>query len=379
MRFPRILTLYAAREAAQYAVLGFLGVGAILFTQNALRQLAALAGAGLEPGDVFAILSALVAMLSAYAVPVAFLFGVLVSVGRLSSDSELTAMRALGLSLRQFTIPFLVLALLVSGATAWLLHSVEPRARTRLREVAADIASRGAIIEPGTFRRLDRDGLRLLFVDGREDNELRGVLISDRSEEAHPFTVVASRAHFRIDPEDARAHLVLESGDIHFEPTPPTSDSYRRIAFGTFDYSFDVEAVVGTGPCSESPNEMSTPRLREVLDYFATHDGKPPDCVRVKTADRYEIQLHRRLALPFAPIVFALLGVSLGIRRSRGARSFGMLLCIGLVFAYYALLSLGTYLAEEDRLPAAAAIWIPNLAFGATAIPLLLRARRAEL
>ena len=56
-----------------------------------------------------------------------------------------------------------------------------------------------------------------------------------------------------------------------------------------------------------------------------------------------------------------------------------MLLCIGLVFAYYALLSFGTFLAEQGTLPAAVALWIPNLAFGAMAIPLLLRARRAEL
>jgi lipopolysaccharide export LptBFGC system permease protein LptF len=124
---------------------------------------------------------------------------------------------------------------------------------------------------------------------------------------------------------------------------------------------------------------MGTRRLREILDYFATHDGKPPDCVHIKTPERYEIQYHRRLALPFAPLLFALLGVALGIRRSRGARSWGMLLCIALVFAYYALLSFGTFLAERDTLGAGLALWLPNLVFGATAIPLLLRARRAEL
>jgi lipopolysaccharide export system permease protein len=381
MRFPRILTFYAAREVLQYAVLGFLGVGAILFTQNALRQLSDFATMGLQTRDVLAILGALVAMLSAYAVPVAFLFGVLVAVGRLSSDSELTAMRALGVSLAQFTMPFLVLALGVSAATAWLLATVEPHARQSLTRVAADIASRGAIVEPGTFRRLDRDGLRLLFVDARneETNELQGVLLSDRSAPERAFTVVASRARFRLEAENSRAHLVLEDGDIHFESPNPNEDTYRRVAFGSFDYSFDVSDVLGEGKCSERPQEMTTPRIREVLDHFATHDGKPPDCLRVKTPERYAIQYHRRLALPVAPILFALLGVSLGIRRARGARSLGMLLCIGLVFGYYALLSFGTFLAEDGKLPAAVALWIPNLVFGAMAIPLMLRARRVEL
>jgi lipopolysaccharide export system permease protein len=381
MRFPRILTLYAAREVVQYAALGFLGVGAILFTQNALRQLANFASAGLQTGDVLAILGALLAMLSAYAVPVAFLFGVLVAVGRLSSDSELTAMRALGLSLGQFLLPFLVLAVAVAAATAWLLAEVEPHARTRLRQVAADVASRGAIVEPGTFQRLDRDGRRLLLVDARDEgsNVLRGVMLTDRSEDEHAFTVVAERAQFRVEVEQSKAHLVLEDGDIHFESADPNEDSYRRIAFRSFDYSFDVEDVVGTGPCSERPQEMTSTRVREVLDQFAVSGGKPPDCLRVKTPERYAIQYHRRLALPLAPILFALLGVALGIRRTRGARSLGMLLCIALVFSYYALLSFGTFLAEEGTLQAGIALWIPNLVFGATAVPLLLRARRTEL
>jgi lipopolysaccharide export system permease protein len=379
-RLPRILSLYAAREVLQYAALGFLGVGAILLTQNALRQLADFASAGLETSDVLAILGALVAMLSAYAVPVAFLFGVLVAVGRLSSDSELTAMRALGVSLAQFSAPFLGLALAVSAMTAWLLAEVEPGARTRLREVAVDVASRGTLVEPGTFRRLDREGLRLLLVDARgEDDSLEGVLLSDRSQPEHPFTVVSSRARFRLDADQSKAHLVLEDGDIHFEPADPGSDTYRRIAFKTFEYTVDVADVVGSGPCNERPQEMKSSRIREVLDYFAVHDGRPPDCLRVKTPERYAIQYHRRLALPFAPILFACLGVALGMRRSRGARSWGMLLCIGLVFGYYALLSFGTFLAEEGTLQAGVALWIPNLVFGATAVPLLLRARRAEL
>lgn len=380
MRLPRILSLYAAREVLQYAALGFLGVGAILLTQNALRQLADFASAGLETRDVLAILGALVAMLSAYAVPVAFLFGVLVAVGRLSSDSELTAMRALGVSLAQFSMPFLGLALVVSALTAWLLAEVEPGARTRLREVAVDVASRGSLVEPGSFRRLDREGLRLLLVDSRgEGGALEGVLLSDRSHPEHPFTVVSSRARFRLDADQSKAHLVLEDGDVHFEPADPASDTYRRIAFKTFEYTVDVADVVGSGPCNERPQEMTSARVREVLDYFAVHDGRPPDCLRVKTPERYAIQYHRRLALPFAPVLFACLGVALGMRRSRGARSWGMLLCIGLVFGYYALLSFGTFLAEEGTLSAAAALWIPNLVFGVTAVPLLLRARRAEL
>ena len=380
MRLPRILSGYVAREVLQYAGLGFLGAGGVLLTQNLLRQIESFADVGLERGDVATIVSALFSMLSAYAVPVAFLFGVLVAVGRLSSDSELKAMRALGVSLAQFAVPFVALALAFSAATWWLLDTVEPSARMQLRQLAADVATRGALIEPGRFRPLDRQGQRLLFVEARDEADLlRGVVISDRSNEEQPFLVVAETGRFSFDAEEERAHLLLEAGDVHFEPAQAGDRSYRQIAFATFDYSFDLGGVLGAGPCTVSPAEMDSERIRDILAHFRSHDGKPPECARVKTAERYEIQYHRRLALPVAPLLFALLGISLGVRRARGGRSWGMLLCIGLVFAYYALLSFGTFLAEERSLPAWIAIWLPNAAFGAAAVPLLARARRAEL
>jgi lipopolysaccharide export LptBFGC system permease protein LptF len=56
-----------------------------------------------------------------------------------------------------------------------------------------------------------------------------------------------------------------------------------------------------------------------------------------------------------------------------------VLICAVLVFVYYSLLSIGSVLAEEDTLPASMAMWLPNVAFAAIAVPLLVRARRAEI
>ena len=69
----------------------------------------------------------------------------------------------------------------------------------------------------------------------------------------------------------------------------------------------------------------------------------------------------------------------LGLRRSRGATSWGAIVCALLVFAYYSLLSLGTDLASDGSVPVAAGVWLPNGVFGLAGIALLARARRAEL
>lgn len=287
-------------------------------------------------------------------------------------------MRALGVSFGQFAVPSLLLALLASALTAVLLAEVEPLGRRQLRVIFSEIASRGGVIQAGNFNPLDHREQRLLFAEERdEENRLRGILISDRSDPTEPFTVVAQRGRFSFDRETATAHLQLEAGDIHFESN--SSTEYRRIQFQTFDYAFDMSAILGSGASRIMPMEMSTKRLLEVIGYFESHGGRPPVDVRAKVKNRYEIQLHRRLALPFAPLLFALVGIPLGLRRTRGARSWGVLICAVLVFLYYSLLSVGSLLAQEDTLPASLAMWLPNAAFAVVAIPLLFRARRAEI
>jgi lipopolysaccharide export LptBFGC system permease protein LptF len=71
--------------------------------------------------------------------------------------------------------------------------------------------------------------------------------------------------------------------------------------------------------------------------------------------------------------------VPLGLRRVRGARAAGAMVCVALVFAYYALLSLAEFLGSKTPVPPSLAMWIPNAVFLLLALPLLWRARRGEL
>jgi lipopolysaccharide export system permease protein len=283
-------------------------------------------------------------------------------------------------SLAQLALPVVALSVVVAVLTAWLLGSVEPDARRRLRALAGEIAARGSVFEPGHFQRLDREGRRVIFVErvGTEESRLEGVLIDDRSDPERPFTVVAERAHFEIDAETAEARLSLEAGDVHFEPAQAADESYRRIAFQRFDYAFDMSEVIGADQRQIRPPEMRTSLLRAALAHF-DREGRAPDWSRVKKREIYEVEVARRLALPVGPLLFALLGVPLGLRRTRGARSWGALICVVLVFLYYALLSFGTFLAKQQAVPTTLALWLPNLVFGAAALWLCLRARSAEI
>jgi lipopolysaccharide export system permease protein len=379
MRGSRTLFLYVSREILLYALIGLLAVGAIMVSHNFLRRIDELAAVGFAGEDALALLGCLLGMLAPYVVPVAFLFGLLVAFARLSSDSEITALRACGVSLGQLLTTPLVLGVGVCALSAWLLIDVEPRARRELRSVLNSIASRGALVEPGRFKDLSTSGDRLLLVQHHDDSHgLEGVTISDRSNPERPFMVFAERGLFSFDAERAEIHLILENGSIHFEPKGADDARYQRIDFGRLDYALDASALLREDPARARPGEMTLSRIWSILRHFEEH-GVAPEGVRTKTSESYAVELHRRLALPAAPLLFVLIAVPLSMRRTRGARSYGVLVCVGLVVGYYALLSLGNYLGKSRAVPAPLALWLPNLVCLALAIPLLRRARYAEI
>lgn len=375
MRLPRILSRYVLREVAVYGLVGFLAFATILVTQNLLRRLEDLLALGFTQQDFLMIIGCFGAMFGAYAAPVAFLFGVLLAMGRLSSDSEVTAMQASGLGLRTLLLPVVALGVVLSGLTAWLMIDVEPAGRRQLRTLLEEVASRGGILESGKFRGV---GERTVFVTERDrENNLRGVMISDRSDPERPFLVFAERGRFLFESETLIAHLQLENGDVHLDDKSGDPNKHGRIAFQALDYSFDVGVLLSESRSKLKAREMTFRDLRALVQRFDR--GENVEDPRVQQPVTYRLELQRRLALPVAPLLFALVGVPLGLRRARGARSWGALLCIAVVFGYYTLLSLSQFLGGDGVIPPVAALWLPNLAFAALAVFLLLRARNRSV
>jgi lipopolysaccharide export system permease protein len=87
-----------------------------------------------------------------------------------------------------------------------------------------------------------------------------------------------------------------------------------------------------------------------------------------------EVELHKRYAIPFACIVFGLLGVPLGVQPRRSGRSFGFVFSILILLAYYVSLIAFEMLAVRKTVPAFLAGWFPTLLFGSLGIYLLIKA-----
>ena len=368
MPLPVTLSGYIARQVLGYSVLGLLAASLIFVGQNLLRHLDRFLMIGVSFAGFLTILKCVVVTMLAYTLPIAFLFGVLVAVGRLAADSEITAMRASGVRLRDLIAPVLALAVLVSCFSAYLALEVEHRAKRELREMLVTRAASGAMLEA---RRFTRIGDRILYVRERHpDDRLEGVMISDRSDPAHPLTVFAERGRYRWDRERGRVGLHLENGDLHFDQEGSAS---RRLSFETLEYAIPVEPLLEVGLGSLRPKDMTLEELRSVV--AEARAGRSLDHLVKKRVEYYEAQIQRRFALPVAPLLFALTGLPLSLRRSRGARARGALLCAVLAAAYYGFLAFGQYRAQRGDIPPVLALWLPNAAFALLAAFLLGRAR----
>ena len=371
MRIPRTASAYLVRQVLGWGAIGLAAITVMFLSQNLVRMLDKLLLIGVHGAGIATVVKCIAVMLLAYTVPIAFLFGVLVTVGRMAADGEILALRSCGFGLREILLPILALAVAVSALTAWLLLDVEYRARRELRAAVIAMTTQGSMITPGEFKRV---GDRIVYVRSRDgDGRLESILISDRTDPQRPFMVFAESGSFGWDGERGEARFRLRNGDIHLEPADAGSTQYQRIGFQDFVYSFPVKNLLELETARLRPKDMTTAQLRARL---AKLEAGEPALPATRAPREYRVQLHRRYALAMAPMLFALIGVPLAMRLTRGGRSWGVLLCTGLVGIYYGVLTFSQYLALEGAIPAGIALWIPNALCAVAAAGLLARARR---
>jgi lipopolysaccharide export LptBFGC system permease protein LptF len=187
-----------------------------------------------------------------------------------------------------------------------------------------------------------------------------------------PFTIFAERGQYTLDEETALIHLELEAGTLHLMDDRP--DRYRRVLFDTFDYTIDVGWLLSGGGSPRRPKEMTLAELHDVI--ARGRNGDPLNDLAKQEPVLYELEIHRRFALPVAPLLFALAVVPLALRGAPRSRAWGPVMAITLAFAYYAVLTLFQHFARKGWLPPVLAFWIPNALLVGVALHQLRRGMR---
>src|SRR6266566_9309781 len=179
----------------------------------------------------------------------------------------------------------------------------------------------------------------------------KGVFLADLSDPSSPRISLA-REGLLVSQGADTLDLHLTKGSTH-ETDPKNPDQYQISTFQTTDIPIRI-------PAAQNSREHEPASLGEmkVADLF--HSAQTGDPV---TRRWHLIEYHRRLALPTACIVLALVGIPLGLSSKKGGKSSGFVLTILLVFAYYSASLIGLSLARQGKLPPSLGVWLANIVF----------------
>ena len=290
------------------------------------------------------------------------LVGVLIALGRMSADSELIAMSALGLGRRRLLVPIGVLAvgatLITFCMTVWLgplsvrtFRVLEDRLRTG--QASFQVAPR---VFDERFPHL------VLYVNDIDSAATRwkGVFLAGTDAKDVSRLTLAEEAIVIADRSQGKLELHLHNGSVHeFSLSEPSN--YSLSAFAERDLPVEARGLEA-GPASEPSIPGRTMRTLFHEDGAGTRD--------------VSVEIQRRLSFPFACISFALLAVPLGARPRRGGRAAGFLITLLLITGYYLMFTIGAGLARQGTLPVWAGIWSANALTAGIGLFLLPRLER---
>jgi lipopolysaccharide export system permease protein len=364
----RIVDRYVLRELWIPFVLGIGVFTSVLLIVRILKLVEMVVNRGVPLLQILLVFSYILPAFLELTVPMALLLGILVAFGRLSSDSEIIALRASGISLYRLMLPVGAFAGGVAFLTLCLSLYVRPWGNSLLRTGLYDIvkARASAGIKPQVFN--DEFNGLVIYVDRivPPGNDLIGVLISDTRNPPMQNTIYARSGTVYNDQETHSLTLHLAEGGIF--TSSARGDSYQDTRFDSYDITLDLKvALAEMRSRPKDPGEMTLAELQRSIVEKRSR-GIP--------SFAEQVELHRKFSIPFACLVFAALGVPLGIQPSRAVHSRGFSVSICLIFVYYLLLTLGQNLAERGSVPPFLAMWLPNFSLSAVASTLFFRAAR---
>ncbi len=353
----RILNRYIIREISFPFFISLLILTFILLIGKILQLMELMVNKGVGFPAIGQLVLYLMPSFLIFTIPIALLISVLTALGRLSADSEVVVMKASGVSLYQLVQPIVAISLAASLVTAALGMFVAPYSNQASKSLLFSIIQNKASV--GIKEKVFNDDFSglVIYADRipSDGESMESVFIYDTRLTSEPSTILAHRGRLYSNPQSMSVTLRLEDGSVH--SVNASLAAYKKTAFKSYDIQLDI-ATVTAKPAGKSKVELS---LRELARMRHTAD-KP------KERREFTTEYHKKFAVPFACLIFGLLGVPLGITSRRSGKSRGFSVGIGIVLLYYVMQLAGDALGETGRISPVIGAWAPNIIFLAAAM-----------
>ena len=423
----KILTRYILREHIGPFFLAFLTITFLLIIDLVPKIIDHIIDKDLEVAVVFEIIGLNLAWMLALSIPMSVLVATLMAFGRLTSDFEITAIKASGVNLLRVLIPLLVVGALLMVGMIEFNDRVLPDLNKRSRLLWADISAMRPtlVFRSGVFITDIPGYLVLLDKIDHSTSRVETVNITDTRDQTKPQIIVAEYGYLEMTDGGRNMRFTLYNGEVHSLDTRDPNN-YRRVSFEEYVKNVsDVKSeLVRTDTDFRNDREMSISdmqdrvdkarltvepfrqRISAALEVRASHlfsdsslvkqtdsitDSAAFSQVRQDAAtllrqvergyqqlqsqqrvvNKYSIEIYKKYSIPAASLAFVLLGAPLGILTRRGGMGVAIAISIVLFTIYWAFLIGGEDLADRGLMSPFWAMWIANILLGALGLYLL--------
>jgi lipopolysaccharide export system permease protein len=368
---PTIIDRYLLKEILVPTGIG-MGMFTFIFLVSKLFHVTEMVvDKGVPLGFAIELFLCLIPAFLVFVVPMAFLLGILAALARLSADNEIIALKTSGVGLYRLSPPVIFLSLMAFLLTSFLMFYAVPWGSKNFQETLFRLAGTKAKldVQAQIFNATFGDFVIYVNKVSPGGKVLEGIMIYDERDPQMNSTIVARRGYFTPDPEAQKLVLHLFDGSIHSQEEQ--EETYRTIDFSAYQFTIflkdEIEKARRRTRVRMLEQEMSIGDLRRKITMLKA--------VGINVRPQL-VELHFKFAMPFGAFIFGLVGLPLGVQRTRSGRLWGFVLCAFIFLIYYVLFSLGKNLGVSGILSPPLAAWFPNIIFGALGVYLLVKTAR---
>ena len=409
----KVLNRYLLKELTTPFFTTFFVLFFVLLSQFILKNLDRFLGKGLSLGLILKFLFLNSAWIISLAFPMAILVTTLITFGKLSSNNEITAFKASGIAYNTLLKPCLAFSIFIFiiliPYNLWIL----PEMNHNVRKLSLKISKNRPDIEFNENMLNILSDKTIYLGDRINSNSFSNVIIFDNKYNNSHNTIMADEGEF-ISMHDG-IRLKLNEGSIHENST--NNHEYKKTYFDSYQISipFDELGFNDTHNLTKQEREMNIYQLIEQNKYFKTRtivenkklvqnnnsltkltdsltnssfskegnilaSSKLKNKINIlkkkieknnrlipifnKESNKYGVEIHKKFSVPFACIIFVLLGMPLGILAKKSNMGISVSISLGIFIVYWCFLILGEGLADKTIITPTIAMWSPNLFLG---------------
>jgi lipopolysaccharide export system permease protein len=351
--------------AASVGLFGF-----VLMLGNALKDVLPLILAGqIEIGTSIWLIGLLVPFVISYALPMGMLTGILLVLGRMSSDREITALRASGMSVAWLSAPILFFALLGVALAALINFEYMPTTRLAYQRGMVDAVRQNPLnfIVEKTFIR-DFPGV-VIYAGEKKGVELKDFWLweLDAQNRVKRFAR-ADSGRLELDEPNNKMVLTVEHAQVELrndkDPENFATDTGAP-AMDRATFDLPLSKITGEKTVKKKLKWFTFSQLIAEWRRLNVTDPAMPAAERQEQQMRVQITIHEKFATAFSVLSFALVAIPLGIKVSRKETTANLMVGVALALAYYFATIVVGWFDNHPGLRPDLLMWLPNLTFQA--------------